>query len=312
MKKSVAIVGQGFVGGSLTTVFSERGTRVFTYDISGKVADGGEQTTAKSIEQFVKICESNKHFSGIYFVCLPTPMNSDGSCNISIVEGVLSELSQVDGKRIAVNKSTLPPGTIEGWNKKFGDKGLNIIHSPEFLREASALDDQRNQKFIVLGGPVPHINKVRDFLSALFPTVIIHKTSSSNSELMKLFINTFLATKVSFANEFFQICEKLVEQGLKVDYDRIIDLATLDERIGRSHLQVPGTMPADDGSGKLLRGFGGSCFPKDLNALIVVAKELGVDPKVLIASWLKNVEVRPEKDWLNLKGRAVSNDDKIE
>ena len=84
---------------------------------------------------------------------------------------------------------------------------------------------------------------------------------------------------------------------LDVDYDKVVEYALYDERIGKSHLTVPGP------DGKL--GFGGSCFPKDINALIYVCEELNLRPQVLLAAWKKNLEVRPEKDWEQLKGRAV-------
>jgi len=117
-------------------------------------------------------------------------------------------------------------------------------------------------------------------------------------------LNLFVCRRsepVLLADELNQICEKL-----NVDYDKVIEYATKDKRLGTSHWSVPGPMPADDGTGRLLKGFAGSCFVKDLNALISLAKSLGIDPKVMLAAWEKNLEVRPEKDWLNLKGRAVN------
>jgi UDPglucose 6-dehydrogenase len=101
-----------------------------------------------------------------------------------------------------------------------------------------------------------------------------------------------LATKVSFANEIYQICK---EMG--VDYNTVISTATLDKRLGKSHWKVPGP----DGH----YGFGLTCFPKDLNALIRLAESHGVDAKVMKAAWEKNLEVRPERDWEQMKGRAV-------
>jgi UDP-glucose 6-dehydrogenase len=93
---------------------------------------------------------------------------------------------------------------------------------------------------------------------------------------------------------------------LEIDYDKVVEYATKDNRLGHSHWAVPGPMPASDGSGKLLPGFSGSCFCKDLNALIKLSEELGVDPKVMKATWAQNLFVRPEKDWECLIGRAVS------
>jgi len=127
----------------------------------------------------------------------------------------------------------------------------------------------------------------------VFQDVTVIKTGSDTAEMVKYFTNCFLATKVGFANEMKQICDQHT-----IDYDKVVEYALYDKRIGTSHLSTPGP------DGKM--GFGGSCFPKDLNALVVVAKQCGVDPKILQAVWEKNLEVRPEKDWELLKGRAVS------
>jgi UDPglucose 6-dehydrogenase len=313
MKKSIACIGNGFVGGSLTTVFAERGLDVYVYDKAGKMAQGGKtpkchlglSQPAESAKELVTLCELKQGFSGIYFVCLPTPMQSDGAADLSIVEGVLDELSSIKGNRIAVIKSTVPPGSTEKWNKKYEGTGLRVIFSPEFLREASALDDMRNQDRIILGGPRPHINKVRQVFQTAFPNVPIIKTSSSTAEMVKYVTNIHLAVKVSLANEFYQICEALDKTGANIDYDKVIEYATLDTRLGHSHWQVPGPM-LNDITGEPSLGWAGSCFVKDLNALVHVAKGLGVDPKTIIGAWNKNLEVRPERDWEKLVGRAVS------
>ncbi len=270
MKQTIACIGQGFVGGSLTTVMSENGLNIAVYDKSGKKVVGAYEWSHPSLEptniaSLINLCECvpEMHFMGVYFVALPTPMMKSGECDLSIIDGVLSELASYPGERIAVIKSTVPPGSTNKWNEKFNGLGLYVVHNPEFLREATALDDMRNQNRIILGGPRPWINKVRDIYREAFPTVPIFKTSSTNSEMIKYVINTFLATKVSFANEIYQICEKISEQGEDIDYDKIIELVSLDERIGNSHFKVPGPMPADDGTGQLLRGFAGSCILGD-------------------------------------------------
>lgn len=312
--KSIAVIGQGFVGGSLTTVFAERGFDVYAYDKAGKYASGvvpllvvHRDCRPKSISQLVARCEHEivKGFSGIYFVCLPTPMLEDGEADLSIVEGALRELADVPGERIAVVKSTVPPGSTERWNKLFGGRGLHVVFNPEFLREASALDDMRNQNRIVLGGPRPHINRVKQLFEAAFPNVPIIKTSSSTAEMVKYVTNIHLAVKVSLANEFYQICEALDAQGGNIDYDKVIEYATIDERLGKSHWKVPGPMPASD-TDEPAKGFAGSCFIKDLNALMALARKLGVDPKTMSGAWEKNLEVRPQRDWEKLVGRAVS------
>lgn len=311
---SIGIIGQGFVGGSLTTVFAERGFDVYVYDKIGKVAPGGLQTTPEiyqgktitNVYDLVIGCEDPnlKNFSGIYFVCLPTPMKFDGSADLSIVEGVLDQLASIPGERIAVVKSTVPPGSVTNWNKKYSSTGLRVIFNPEFLREATALDDMRNQDRIILGGPRPHINKVKQLFQSAFPNVKIIKTSSSNAEMVKYVTNCFLATKVSFANEIYQICGALDKNGFDIDYDKIIEYATYDKRLGTSHWTVPSF--ETDENGNNLFGFALSCFPKDLNALKKIGKDLNIKTTVLDAVWEKNLEVRPERDWENLVGRAVS------
>jgi UDPglucose 6-dehydrogenase len=304
--KSIAVIGQGFVGGSLTTVFHERGIVVNVFDISGKIAPGGTQSGWQSVEDMVRSIEDDSTFSKIYFVCLPTPMYEDGSADLSIVEGVLKKLSSIPGERIAVVKSTVPPGSTEAWNKMFEGTSLHVIFNPEFLTEANALDDMRNQNRIIIGGPRPWINSVKLVFQTAFPKVPVIKTSSTTAEMVKYVTNCFLSTKVAFANEVAQICEALDQRGANVDYDKVIEYAKFDVRLGNSHWAVPGPVPTHDG--RYVRGFGGHCFPKDINALISVAKELGVDPKVMQAAWEKNLEIRSseDRDWEHMHGRAVS------
>ena len=317
MNKSIAVIGQGFVGGSLTTVFSERGFTVFTYDKAGKhkTAPGGiplgnvynnslESSTGfqpkESVSLLVNLLEKDEdlNFSKVYFVCLPTPMYEDGSADLSIVEGVLDELANINGDRIAVVKSTIPPGTTEKWNKKYESAGLKVIFNPEFLTEANSLNDMRNQNRIILGGPRPWVNTVKQLFQTAFPQVPIIKTSSTTAEMVKYMTNNFLTVKVAFANEMAQVCEALDNSGLNVDYDKVVEYAKYDKRLGDSHWSVPGP----DGN----RGFGGHCFPKDINAMIQVSKDLGIDAKVMKASWEKNLEVRQDRDWEKMTGRAVS------
>ena len=318
---SIAVIGQGFVGGSLTSVFSERGETVYVYDKTGKVANGGlagfgrqvtrEVIVPTSITEFVRECEGTSGFTGVYFVCVPTPMYEDGSCDISIVEDVLELLAAApygadSPQRIAVIKSTVPPGSTERWNRQFSDRDLHVIFNPEFLTEANAVNDMREQNRIVLGGPRPYINTVRNVFMRAFPKVPIIKTSSTTAEMVKYVTNCMLAVKVAFANEMSQVCEELDKDGLNVDYDKVVEYIKFDRRLGESHWSVPGPVPTHDG--RYVKGFGGHCFPKDLNALMSVARSYGVEPTVMQAAWNKNLEVRPseDRDWEKQVGRAVS------
>jgi UDPglucose 6-dehydrogenase len=197
----------------------------------------------------------------------------------------------------------VPPDTCSSLQQEFPN--VDIVFNPEFLTEANAETDFIDQDRIVIGhGPDNEAAlTVVQLYNSLF-SCPIYLTDWTTAEMVKYTANCFLATKVSFANEIKQITD-----SLELNYDEVIRLATLDKRLGNSHWQVPGPMVASDGSGRYLPGFSGSCFIKDINALINVAKSSGVSPTVLQAAWHKNVEVRPERDWEALVGRAISNNE---
>ena len=297
--KSIGVIGQGFVGGSLTTVLAERGTTVYAYDKAGKYATGVSlKVHPTSVEELVEFCETTRNFSGIYFVCVPTPMYENGEADTSIVENVLAELSSIPGERIAVVKSTVPPGSTERWNNVFRNTGLRVVFNPEFLTEANALDDTRNQNRIILGGPRPHINRVKLFFQTAFPNVQLIKTSSTTAEMVKYFTNVHLAARVVLSCELWQLCELLDGKGFNVDYDKVVEYAKYDPRLGGSHMNVPG----HDG----ILGARGHCFPKDLAALVFLSNTLGLKPKLLEAIQTKNLELVPpeHRDWEKMVGRA--------
>lgn len=269
----LGIIGQGFVGNAVYQKFKKY-YEVRTFDL--------DWTKANSTFEDVVECD-------YVFVCLPTPMNSDGSCNTDIVEGVIKQLDEIGKTKGIVIKSTIPPGTTEKWNKKYI---TSIIFNPEFLTERNAISDYENQNRIILGGPRPATTELKPIFSKVFPKAHIIKTNSTYAEMIKYVTNTFLSVKVSFANEIYQLCEEL-----GADYDKIIEYAIMDERLGESHWGVPG----HDGD----FGFGGHCFPKDLSALLYLTKELGTINNVLEAAQKTNNKVRKNRDWEQMKGRAV-------
>mgnify|MGYP002010833733 CR=1 FL=1 len=279
MNIKIGIVGQGFVGTAVREGFNKH-YNIQTYDKYDST-----KSTCASLEQLVSA-------SNIIFVCLPTPMLATGECDISIVEDTVNQIDSIGQDNIIIIKSTVPPGTTEHLNNVC--KTSHVVFNPEFLTEANFIDDFKNQKRIIIGGERPASTIVKNVFRKVFPQTPIIKTSSTVAECTKYFTNTFLATKVSFANEFKQMCNQI-----DVDYDKVLEYALYDERIGKTHLSVPGP----DGRA----GYGGSCFPKDVNALIYFSKLINLTPTVLEAVWDKNLEVRPEKDWEQLKGRAVSN-----
>ena len=276
----VGIVGQGFVGTALNEGLKKY-FQIETYDIN-------KASTCKSLQEL-----SEK--SDVVFVCLPTPMKSNGSCHIGIVQDTLLELDTISKCKTIVVKSTIHPGTTENWNNHF--KNIQIVFNPEFLTEANSIEDFKNQNRIIIGGPRPATTKVRRIYAKAFPKVPIIKTGSTTAEMVKYFTNCFLATKVSFANEMYEICE-----ALNIDYDKVTEYTVYDERIGKSHLNVPGP----DGD----FGYGGHCFPKDVNALRSLAWGLGCSPRMLEATDSKNNDVRTNRDWEEQVGREVLNNKK--
>ena len=274
---NIGIVGQGYVGTAVKTIF-EKYYNVLTYDL-----DKDKSSCGSILEMVVN--------TDIIFVCVPTPMNKDGSCNLDIVEDVIEKINLV-GKEdtIVAIKSTVTPGTTNRLNKQYNY--LSIVFNPEFLTEVNFIDDFKNQNRIIIGGPRPATTKVRRLYKKAFPRVAIIKTGSTVAEMVKYFTNCFLATKVSFANEMYQICNKL-----EIDYDKVIEYTQYDSRIGNSHLEVPGP----DGD----FGYGGHCFPKDVKALIDVTINLGIQPHILMATDNKNNIIRKNRDWEKQKGRAI-------
>lgn len=271
----IGIVGQGFVGNAVYQKFKNY-YEVLTYDLN--------ENKSNSSKREVYDCE-------YVFLCLPTPMSEDGSCYVGYLEDVLNELNLIGDKKTVVIKSTVIPGTTKRFNSFYSN--LSVVFNPEFLTERNAVEDYNNQKRIILGGPRPSTTILRQIFSKVFPTADIVKTDETHAEMVKYLTNTFLATKVSFANEMYQICNKL-----DIDYDKVVEYSVYDERLGNSHWSVPG--PDND------LGYGGHCFPKDVKALIHLAEDkLGLYSTMLRATDKKNNVVRKNRDWEDMKGRAT-------
>jgi len=270
----IGIIGQGFVGNAVYQKFKQY-YEIKTFDL--------DSTKANSTKE--DVLESK-----IVFVCLPTPMNHDGSCNVSLVESTIKDIASHGKTEIVVIKSTVSPGTTARINSLHPN--LQIVFNPEFLTERNAVSDYENQNRIILGGPRPATTELKQIFSKVFPKAHIIKTDSTHAEMVKYLTNTFLSVKVSFANEIYQICDKL-----KIDYDKVVEYATMDERLGESHWSVPG----HDGD----FGFGGHCFPKDLQAMIHLSDVLETTSNVLNAARDTNDKVRKNRDWEGMKGRAI-------
>ena len=269
----IGIIGQGYVGTALKEGFQDfyQVETFDKYDIA--------KSTQPNISDVVGL-------SDVLFVCVPTPMKNDGTCYTGIVEEVVREINQEANGQIVVIKSTVPPGTTDRLNEEYVH--TTTIFNPEFLTEANFIQDFKNQNRIILGGDRKGTNKVRQIYSRIFPNATIVKTGAKHAEMVKYFTNCFLATKVSFANEMYNICKQL-----DIDYDKVVEYAIYDERLGKSHWAVPGP----DGD----FGFGGHCFPKDLSAIINSFDTYGL----LEAVENVNDQVRDNRDWEHMVGRAV-------
>lgn len=273
MKKTVGVIGNGFVGESIAFSFSP------TSDV--KIHDINPLKSTHTLDEVLQ--------QEFIFICLPTPMNKEGEQDLSIINDFFKNIKP-NSNNVFIIKSTVLPGTTKMLSEKYN---FNIVFSPEFLTERTAKLDMLTQSRIIIGGEHTLSNRVKSLFDERFMNRNIILTDSTTAEFVKYMNNTFFATKVSLMNEYYRMSQKLGVDWGTAKYGFVSD-----GRIADSHLHVPGP------DGKL--GFGGTCFPKDINALITIGDELGTPMNTLKGAWKTNLEIRPEQDWLKLKGRAIS------
>jgi len=258
----IGIVGHGYVGEAIS--------QSIIYPLEKIIVDPFKGYTS-SYHDIKKECSS-------IFVCVPSPQLHDGSCDTSIVEEVFEKLQGYQG--VVISKVTAPPDFYEEWGKKLP----NLVYIPEFLRANTSVTDFHTAEWIIVGGTVSAYQReaVR-IISHLQPNIKrIEYCEIGQAAFVKYSINTFLATKVVFMNELYQLAEKK-----NYNWDHISLLISLDKRIGDSHMKVPGP--------DTHYGFGGSCFPKDTDALLKYAEEYGVNLNTLNAAAKKNTLLRLTK-----------------
>jgi len=265
----VSVIGLGFVGSAMFESFKQKKVKQLNgYDKFKKIG---------SLESCLD--------SDIAFLALPTPYRESVSeYDKSAIFETLSFFSLNGFKGLVVLKSTVEPETTANFSKEFTN--LSIVHNPEFLTERTAFEDFDNQSHVVLGaGPSCEeyqLNYAIDFYSKYYPNAKLSVCSSTESESMKIFANSFYSVKVQFFNEVYLLCS-----AMGCDYETVKDLMLANDWINPMHTQVPGP----DG----MLSYGGSCFPKDTNALLKYMKKHATPSRVLEATILERNEMRPDQ-----------------
>lgn len=258
----IGIIGLGYVGTAIHSSFNDRSfiDIVIIDPLKGHTSTYNDLKNADAV-----------------FVCVPTPRGDTESCDLSILVDVLGQLSSVNYTGVIISKCTAPPYAYEYLNEVYP----SLVHVPEFLTAANAAQDYYNGEFAIIGGSVKAYMNEAERIIKLGQGNLKNITHCTIGEaaLTKYAINSFLATKVVFMNEIRNVA---VASGL--DYNKVASLMQLDQRIGASHMRVPGQ------DNQL--GFGGHCLPKDTEVLLNWSKDIGVTMQVLEAALKKNTLLR--------------------
>jgi UDPglucose 6-dehydrogenase len=261
---NVAVVGCGFVGNALINGLCNK---VNLLKIDPKYG-----SSIKDLKSFK---------AEIIFICVPTPMSSEGDQDLSALDKTIDYLSKLDSSYLVVIKSTVLPNYIERYKERIN----NLVYNPEFLTERNADNDFINSNLILFGGdknPSLELGKFYDEYTKCITKEYV-STDLVTSSLIKYSINSFLATKVIFFNELYNLYKKSNSQDT---WSNITKILSRDSRIGNSHLDVPGP------DGRF--GFGGACFPKDTQALVMYAKNIGIELNIIKTAIGVNNSIRSE------------------
>ncbi|MDA9705180.1 hypothetical protein N9V57_04020 [SAR86 cluster bacterium] len=260
--KKIAIVGHGFVGKATEFGFSKN-SKLF-------IVDPKVNTSISDIKDFSP---------DFIFVCVPTPMNKSGSQDFSIVQDVFKQIKSSKVGSCVILKSTVTPENIV----KAKNIIPNFIYNPEFLRESNAREDFINSKMIIIAGEEGNQQLVKNLYleNSLCETKNFIFTDIETASLIKYTVNSFLALKVLFFNQVKDIFETNNSQE---SWENFIKYLSYDDRIGNSHMQVPGP----DGK----KGFGGACFTKDTAALLDFSSKVGKEISLLKKAIQINNEIR--------------------
>jgi len=258
----IGIVGAGYVGGAIARAYEDTSAEIICVDADPNKSTGTYQDLME--------CEA-------VFVCVPSPSKDNGECDTSILNSVLYLLK--DYKNVIISKTTATPDFYQRIQEVYP----NLVHVPEFLTAANAVHDFLTQEHVIIGGAVlAYQREAERILKFVQPIKVAAYTSIGEAALVKYVINSFLATKVVFMNEMYELAD-----DLGYDWRKISVLLMSDSRLGGSHMAVPGP----DGQ----FGFGGACFPKDTDALIKFASKRGVNLNTLKTAVKKNDLLRLRK-----------------
>ena len=258
----VSIIGFGFVGKAIANALKT--------DTKLQKIDPKLNTSNENLRDFIP---------DIIFICVPTPMNSDGSQNIDILMDIIDDIKSYKLNSLVVITSTILPSCI----LKIKESLPKFVYNPEFLREKHANEDFINSDIIVFGGDIESSQELASFYDNFFECTNNDYifTDLVTASLVKYSINSFLATKVIFFNEINQLFKK---SGAKGDWKDFLKILNKDKRIGTSHMEVPG----HDGR----YGFGGACLPKDSNALVSYAESMNSELDLLKTAIKINNKIR--------------------
>jgi len=318
----IGIIGLGFVGLSLASVLASKNYNVIGIDTDKKkcleIENGITPIFEPDLEKTLKIGLKksliiSNEFSflkdcDIIFVTVGTPQKNNGKIELSMIKKATSAIGQTIRKSkknpIIFIKSTVIPGTVESivlpilekQSRKKANEDFGVISNPEFLQESNAIHDTKYPHAIILGGPkTKYMKKAKVFFLKIHPNVKIIITEYQTAEIIKYANNSFLATKISFINQLSNICQKIQNANI----DDVAKAIGLDPRIGKLFLNAG-------------PGYGGSCLPKDMSALINFAESVGVNPTFLKAvektnhEQIVNIISLMEKELGKIKGKKIT------
>ena len=318
----IAVIGLGFVGLALSSVLASRGITTIGIDSDrkkcSKIAKGIptffepnlEKTLKKALKKNLIITDklSSINNCDFIFITVGTPQKKNGEIDLSFIKAVVRNVGKLISKNkkkpIILIKSTVIPGTmknvvlpiLERNSKKKAGKDFGLISNPEFLQESRAIRDTIKPHAVVLGGyKTKFMRKTEKFFSRFNPNIPIIITNHQTAEMIKYANNSFLATKISFINQIASICQAIPDTNI----DDIAETIGLDPRIGNLFLNAG-------------PGYGGSCLPKDINAIINLSSKIGVEPILLNAVektnklQISNVVVLIKQNIEEIKGKKIT------